>query len=134
MILSFLRKHYPNYIDRFNTEARRGYTGTLEEFVKEYAPDIYEAYTRSVRPLIVLTALLNGMEIKHAGQTWVMDIDYRVCAKGQSINSKTGESKDILLILDMGEGIALSHFVRWAARFTDEEIMVIGANLALNGV
>lgn len=134
MLQRFIQKHYPNLIQRWRDEIRAGrFQGDLEAFIKEFNADIYESYLLLTRPIVVLRALLAGLPVEHDGGTFCLDIDYRLCKQGLSINA-TGEQRDILLVVDMGEGIALKDFIRWAMRFSDDELFTLAATAALNEV
>lgn len=135
MLQRFIQKHYPELWARYRGEVvAERFQGDLEAFIKEFNADIYECYLRLTRPIMVLRALLAGLPVEHGGGTYCLDIDYRLCKQGVSINTGTGEETPILLVVDMGDGIALKDFVKWAMRFSDDELFILAATAALNEV
>lgn len=77
----------------------------------------------------VLSALLLGLRVETEGKVYVMDADYRLCQIAWD-----ADGSKVLLIVNMGEGIALSHFIHWAGNIPDKDVFQIAGNLVLNNL
>ena len=77
----------------------------------------------------VLKALLTGLVIQVRGLSYRMDIDYRLC---QIAHNQHGE--EVLLIVNLGDGVALSWFIQWCEAMPEDDYIHIASNLALNEI
>lgn len=79
------------------------------------------------KAVTILKALLMGMRIKIGARTYLMDADYRLCSPGYNV----GTGEEVLLAVDFG-GVYLQNFIALCESATEDEMIAIGANLALN--
>lgn len=75
---------------------------------------------------IILRALLDSRRIDVDGRLYCLDDQYRLC---QVAWDQDGE--EALMIVNMGDGIALSDFIRWCDDIAEDTIAIIGLNHAL---
>lgn len=81
------------------------------------------------KAVIVLRALLAGDTIKIGKYSFVMNIEYQLCVPAKNLTT----GKDTLLAVDFG-GLTLQDFIYLCESATEDEIIVIGANRALNEI
>ena len=80
---------------------------------------------------IVLKALLAGHGIVKEETTYMFSYDNRLCMERYKYNNNN-EVETVLLPINLG--IELSVFITWTDSFTEKEIALISANLALNEI
>jgi len=82
------------------------------------------------KPITVLKSLLAGAKVTMDGREYLMSEDGNLCFEGTSTNTNTNKTEDILLVVD----ISFYVFIQMANKLSDDECVLLNANLALTAI
>jgi len=78
---------------------------------------------------IILRALMNAQRININGTFYCFDEDYRLCQIAWN-----QDGKETLMVVNMGDGITLSEFIKWCNELSSDTITIIGYNHILSHI
>lgn len=82
--------------------------------------------------LIVLKALLLGMEVACKDGPFRFSEDYQLCKKMTRLDTSTGETGEAWIKVNFGD-LALAEFIKIAHNLTEEEIAGVVAGIVISG-